>query len=61
MVTPSQSMPAQPPEHLRDERRVLGLFVRLVRVDHELETADPVGDGDRGVWTFGVGAENIHD
>ena len=33
----------------RDERRIVGLFIGLVGVDHELETPDAVGDRDRDV------------
>ena len=41
-------------EHAPDERRVVGLLVGLVAVDHELESADAVRDRDRHVRSRGI-------
>ena len=44
-------------QHACDEGRILGLFVGLVGVNHELEAANSVGDRDRRIRADGVGAD----
>ena len=54
MMSTRSGMRDQLREHAPDERRILGLFVGLVAVNHELEAPNSVSDGDRDVRPRGI-------